>query len=230
MRSRSSICCSRWQAAWSPAFRTPSRLEAFLLLGEVRRLLGAYEADWSVRRRIPVLSARRHIVLLVVLVALFVPANSSRRRRIRFLGRERGGAGAGTSGARGELVRLEPRFCHGDGSDRELRLRGVEPRPHRSRRDATGSGTLRPRVHLGDRPARIRAPGLGFRAGRRRQSASPSEASRRRPLLRAAGPPSRCACLRALCGHARVGVLARSGESDALEQGNGRPALPRPPG
>jgi hypothetical protein len=45
-------------------------------LGEVRKLLSAYEADWSVRRRIPVLSARRHIVMLVVLAALFVPAKA----------------------------------------------------------------------------------------------------------------------------------------------------------
>jgi hypothetical protein len=44
------------------------------------------------------------------------------------------------------------------------------------------------------------------------------------------GPPPGCARLRALCGHARVGLLARSGESDPLEQGNGRPPLSRTPG
>jgi hypothetical protein len=193
--------------------------------------LGTFNAGGSVRRRIPMLATRRHIVLLVALAALFVTAKAQ------------AGGGAYVFSGGSEAARAQVRAaleassfdwglvpCDGDGSDRRLRLRGLAPRPHRLGRGAAGVGALRPRVHMGDRPARIRAPGLGLRARRRRQGTSPSAAPRRRPLLRAAGPPAQRPRLRALCGHARVGLLARSGEPDSFEQSNERPPFSRAPG
>jgi hypothetical protein len=98
---------------------------------------------------------------------------SSRRRRVRFLGRERGGAGAGTSGARGELVRLGPRSCHGDGSDRQLWLRGVEPRPHRPRR----CWRRRPTAAL--TPGRSSSTSTRTRSGISRSTTAPGRFSER---------------------------------------------------
>ena len=85
-RSRSSICCSRSRGAWWRDFRTPSRPKRNYFRGRSAGLLSAYNAGGSVRRRIPMLAARRHIVLLVALAALFSPPRPSRRRRLRFPG------------------------------------------------------------------------------------------------------------------------------------------------
>jgi hypothetical protein len=92
--------------------------------------------------------------------------------------------------------------------------------------DAARGDAVRPRVHLGHRPARVRAPGVVVRSGRRAAGRSPGHARRRRPLLRTAGALSRRSCVRALRKHSRLGVLAAARQSGWFGDRDGRTPLP----